>query len=204
MNQSQQRYHHGDLRSALLHAATKRIDEQGVDSISLRKLAEDVGVSRSAPYHHFADKSGLLSAIAAEGFRQWHKTARTIFEQDSLPPSARFRQFIHEYVGYAADHPQMYELMFGRTLWQAQSATEDLKAVAYPCFQFQVEMTRYWQESGLLPAGPEPLRLAQVTWGTLHGIARLLIDGIYADRSHVEQMCDTAAQLFMQASASHE
>ena len=129
MNQSQQRYHHGDLRSALLHAATKRIDEQGVDSISLRKLAEDVGVSRSAPYHHFADKTGLLSAIAAEGFRQWHKTARTIFEQDSLPAAARFRQFIHEYVGYAADHPQMYELMFGRTLWQAQSATEDLKAV---------------------------------------------------------------------------
>ena len=198
------RYHHGDLRSALLDAATRRIDKEGVDSLSLRKLAEDVGVSRTAPYHHFADKNTLLSAIAAEGFRQWHATARKIFEQEDMPAAARFRQFIHEYIGYAADHPQLYELMFGRTLWQGQSATDDLKAVAFPCFQFQVQMTRFWQMSGLLPQGPEPLRLAQVTWGTLHGIARLLIDGIYADRSHIDQMCDTAADLFMQASVDRE
>jgi hypothetical protein len=59
-------------------------------------------------------------------------------------------------------------------------------------------MTRYWQEKGLLPDNKDALRLAQVTWGTLHGIARLLIDGIYADNSHIEEMCDCAADLFMQ------
>ncbi len=61
-------YHHGDLRTALLDAAAKRLAKHGVESLSLRKLAEDAGVSRTAPYHHFKDKSALLSAIAAKGF----------------------------------------------------------------------------------------------------------------------------------------
>ena len=190
-------YHHGDLRTALLEAATKRIAEHGIDSLSLRKLAEDAGVSRTAPYHHFKDKNALLSAIAAKGFSQWHTNAKRIFEQHDVPAEARFRQFIHEYIGYAADNPQMYELMFGRTIWHNNAATDDLKNVAYPSFQFQVEMTKYWQQKGLLPKEQDPRRLAQVTWGTLHGIARLLIDGIYADSSHIDEMCECAADLFM-------
>ncbi|NDW17142.1 TetR family transcriptional regulator [Alteromonas genovensis] len=195
-----QSYHHGDLRTALLNAAAKRLSEHGVDSLSLRKLAEDAGVSRTAPYHHFKDKSALLSAIAAKGFSDWHSTAKRIFEQEDKTPSARFREFVCEYVGYAAANPEMYELMFGRTIWQNNAATGDLKDVAFPCFQFQVTMTKFWQHKGLLPDNQDALRLAQVTWGTLHGIARLLIDGIYADSSHIQEMCDCAADLFMQAS----
>lgn len=198
MGNGAQNYHHGDLRSALIEVATSRLAAHGVDSLSLRKLAEDAGVSRTAPYHHFKDKSALLSAIAAKGFSDWHATAKRIFEQTDKSPRNRFREFVHEYVGYAARHPEMYELMFGRTIWQNQAATPDLKDVAFPCFQFQVTMTRYWQEHGLLPNDKAALRLAQVTWGTLHGIARLLIDGIYADSSHIDEMCDCAADLFMQ------
>lgn len=193
-----QPYHHGELRAALITTATKIIEEDGIDALSIRKLAEQVGVSRTAPYHHFKDKNALLSAIAEEGFRTWHNSAKRIFEQQDLALSERFRLFIHEYVGYASSHPELYDLMFGRTLWSKNNATDSLKAVAYPCFQYQLEMTRSWQKHGLLPQGPDALRLAQVTWSTLHGIARLLIDGIFADASHVAQMCDCAAQVFMQ------
>lgn len=195
-------YHHGDLRTALLDAAAKRLAKHGVESLSLRKLAEDAGVSRTAPYHHFKDKSALLSAIAAKGFSDWHEAAKRIFEQQNKSPRERFREFIHEYIGYAANNTEMYELMFGRTIWRNNAATPDLKSVAFPCFQFQVTMTRYWQQQGLLPNNQDALRLAQVTWGTLHGIARLLIDGIYADSSHIDEMCDCAADLFMRY--SHE
>ena len=85
-----------------------------------------------------------------------------------------------------------------RIITTLEGEDNDLKEVAFPCFQFQVTMTRYWQDKGLLPNNQDALRLAQVTWGTLHGIARLLIDGIYADSSHIEEMCDCAADLFMQ------
>ncbi len=191
-------YHHGDLHSALIDAASIRLEKFGIEGLSLRKLAEDVGVSRTAPYHHFKDKNALLSAIAARGFEQWHKIAVSIFEDNVLPAEQRFKQFIYAYIRFATEQPQIYELMFGQTLWGKGKATEPLRDVAYPSFQYQVKMTRLWQESGLLPEDQEALRLAQVTWGTLHGIARLIIDGIYADASHIEDMCDCAAALFMQ------
>ncbi|MCW8092567.1 TetR/AcrR family transcriptional regulator [Alteromonas sp. ASW11-130] len=195
---SSSQYHHGDLHSTLIDAASSRLEKFGIDGLSLRKLAEDVGVSRTAPYHHFKDKNALLSAIAAKGFEQWHQIAVDIFDNDSIPPEQRLKDFIHAYIGFATEHPQIYELMFGQTLWGEGKASAALRDVAYPSFQYQVKMTKLLQEKKLLPTNQQALRLAQVTWGTLHGIARLIIDGIYADASHIEEMCDCAAALFMQ------
>jgi hypothetical protein len=139
-----------------------------------------------------------LYAIAEEGFNHWHQTAREIFARDELSVREKYKQFFFGYINYAMQNPELYDLMFGRTIWKQNSATEDLRAVAYPRFQFQVKMTKQWQEQGLMPKDQDTLRLAQVTWGTMHGIARLLIDGIYADNSHIEDMCECAVDLFTQ------
>lgn len=196
-NVSKNTYHHGDLRASLLQAATDMLAETGIENLSLRKLADRVGVSRTAPYHHFKDKNELLCAIAEEGFRHWHQQADSILAQQELSAREKYRQFVHGYIGYAADNPEMYELMFGRAIWKQAAATQSLKDVAYPSFQNQVTMTRKWQEMGLMSKDEDTLRLAQVTWGTMHGIARLLIDGIYADNSHIEEMCETLVNLFV-------
>ncbi|MCJ1715536.1 TetR/AcrR family transcriptional regulator [Curtobacterium sp. VKM Ac-2922] len=63
-------YHHGDLRAVLVAAAADTIAHQGVAAVTLRGLARSAGVSHSAPTHHFGDRRGLLTAVAAEGFRQ--------------------------------------------------------------------------------------------------------------------------------------
>ncbi|MEP1447121.1 MAG: TetR/AcrR family transcriptional regulator [Paraglaciecola sp.] len=191
-------YHHGDLRSTLLNAANALLRETGIEGLSLRKLADKVGVSRTAPYHHFKDKNQLLCAIAEQGFVRWHQDAEFIFNQKGLLPQEKYRQFFHGYISYAADNPELYDLMFGRTIWKQNSATEELRKAAFPSFHHQVEMTKKWQAQGLMPSGEDTLRLSQVTWGTMHGIARLLIDGIYADRSHIDAMCDCAVNLFTQ------
>lgn len=190
-------YHHGDLRASLLDAATRMINDTGIEGLSLRKLADKVGVSRTAPYHHFKDKNELLCAIAEQGFVHWHAEAEEIFARQGLSARQKYREFVFGYINYAAENPELYDLMFGRPLWKHKTATESLKSVAYPSFQHQVAMTRKWQEMGLMPADQDTLRLAQVTWGTMHGIARLLIDGIYADTSHIDEMCDTAVNLFI-------
>jgi AcrR family transcriptional regulator len=62
-------YHHGSLRDALLDAALVRLQADGVAKLSLRALAADVGVSPTAVYRHFEDKSALLATIASDGFR---------------------------------------------------------------------------------------------------------------------------------------
>ncbi|WP_293749641.1 TetR/AcrR family transcriptional regulator [uncultured Paraglaciecola sp.] len=196
--QNKPSYHHGDLRSTLLNAANLLLKETGIEGLSLRKLADKVGVSRTAPYHHFKDKNQLLCAIAEQGFVQWQQDAANIFNQTGLSPKDKYRQFFHGYISYAADNPELYDLMFGRTIWKQNSATNELRNAAYPSFNHQVEMTKKWQSQGLMPKDENTLRLSQVTWGTMHGIARLLIDGIYADRSHIDEMCDCAVNLFTQ------
>src|SRR5258708_36185809 len=62
-------YHHGDLRAAILTEAARLVDERGADGISLRELAREAGVSHAAPAHHFTDRRGLFTALAAQGWR---------------------------------------------------------------------------------------------------------------------------------------
>lgn len=173
------------------------LKETGIEGLTLRKLAERVGVSRAAPYHHFSNKNELLCAIAEQGFLDWWRQAREIQDDPSLQQQQRFRRFFYEYVIYATQNPELYELMFGRIIWKTDSGTDSLKQIAYPSFQYQVEQVRYWQEQGVLPLEQDTLRLSQVMWSTMHGLARLVIDGIYADTSHLAAMVDCAVDLFL-------
>ena len=191
------KYHHGDLRQALIASATNMVESEGVNGLSLRKLAEKVNVSRTAAYHHFKDKHDLLCAIAAQGFAQWQSMAETISKDDSLLSREKFKQFFLKYIQFAIDNPAIYELMFGHQLWQSEGDNSALKGVSYPCFQYQVEMTRMWQKQGIFPSSENPTRLAQVTWATMHGLAKLYIDGIYTQSSTIEDMCDTAISLLV-------
>lgn len=120
------------------------------------------------------------------------KKSEQIFTNTILSNREKYRTFVHQYVHFATDNPALYDLMFGSTLWKNtpldEESTKTLRDVAYPSFQYQLEMTNIWQKNNLLPNSVNTLRLAQVTWATLHGIARLLIDGIYADVGHIDEM----------------
>jgi AcrR family transcriptional regulator len=200
-------YHHGDLQSSLIATATTMISENGIEALSLRKLAERIGVSRTAAYHHFKDKNDLLSAIAAQGFTNWKAQAEEIFNNNILTDREKYHTFVHFYVRFATQNSAIYRLMFGSTLWKKTDKTDETKEnnrskgrqelidVAYPSFQYQVEMTQIWQEKSILPKSHNSLRLAQVAWATLHGIAQLVIDGIYGDDSQIDEMCQCAIEL---------
>ncbi len=194
-------YHHGDLQSCLITTATTMISEEGIEALSLRKLALRIGVSRTAAYHHFKDKNDLLSAIAAQGFCSWQKQVEQIFNNSEQNDKEKYQAFVHHYVHFATQNAAIYKLMFGSTLWkkdnEKQNSSQNLIDVAYPSFQYQVKMTEVWQQKGILPKSQNSLRLAQVTWATLHGIAQLVIDGIYADASQIDEMCQCAVELFL-------
>lgn len=206
-------YHHGDLQSSLLATATTMITEQGIEALSLRKLAERIGVSRTAAYHHFKDKNDLLSAIAAQGFSSWQAQVKEIIDNKALTDREKFHTFVHFYVRFATQNAAIYKLMFGSTLWKkdlpsaneqgqhkaegVSKSSQNLINIAYPSFQYQLEMIQTWQQKGILPKSQNSLRLAQVTWATLHGIAQLVIDGIYGDASQIDEMCQCAVELFI-------
>lgn len=191
------RYHHGDLHDTLLREAGILLREQGVEGLSLRRLAERAGVSRTAPYHHFADKNALLCALAEQGFRRLDTMMGEV-ELDPADPEPGLRRFVRAYLRFASDDPEQYELMFGRTLWKSGRPGDDLKGVAYGCFRHYLVRLRPLVSQGE-SEGAEPLRLAQASWATLHGLCRLLLDGIYLRREDMEAVSDQAVGLMLAA-----
>ena len=193
-------YHHGDLTKSLLQSAALIIKEQGVESLSMRKLADTVGVSRTAPYHHFKDKNALLCALAEKGF---HEQESMLFalKAEQKPATDVFKQYVHAYLEYALQHNETYDLMYGRTLWKAGTPSDSLKAASKQTFKAWIDWVEELQEQKVLPNSNTPLRIGQTTWASLHGLARLFIDGIYLDKEDladmVEQMiknlCSTSA-----------
>ena len=188
-------YHHGNLRHSLLSAASLMIAENGIESLSLRKLAEKVGVSRTAAYHYFRNKNELLCAIATEGFRRWQNSLNHL-SPNKFADIDRFEQYILSYINFATSNPEEYELMFGRCIWKQSKCTPELKEISRKTFQHQIDMIDYWQSTGLV-IGDNPLRIAQIIWGTLHGIAKLFIDGVYNDVARVEEIANSALPMFL-------
>ena len=88
----QKNYHHGDLKQALLEETARILREEGESALSLRRLASNLGVSRTAPYNHFENKEALLSAVAEEGFKRYEqamRAARQLTGNDMPAPQAQ-------------------------------------------------------------------------------------------------------------------
>src|SRR5262245_30775541 len=105
-------YHHGDLREALVTAATALLEEQGLSGFTLRQCARRAGVSHAAPAHHFAAADDLLAEIAARGFERFVARLGKAADQVEGPPLARLEAMGHAYVAFAIANPAVYGLMF--------------------------------------------------------------------------------------------
>lgn len=195
-------YHHGNLHQKLLEEATRMIGEQGVDGISMRSLAERVGVSRTAAYHHFKDKNALLCAIAEQGFEKWQTHFAQLMREQSGDMNGWLKAFVRSYLDLSWEHPEEYDLMFGRPVWKNGEPTESLKSASFACFQDYVDLIRSWQGKGKLSKDIDCLRLAQVSWSMLHGMSRLLNDGIYLDRNAIDAMSDSAVEMILAAATA--
>ncbi|WP_027857242.1 TetR/AcrR family transcriptional regulator [Marinobacterium jannaschii] len=202
MNQTKKHYHHGDLRQTLLDTATAIISEGGVDALSMRKLADHVGVSRTAPYHHFKDKNALLCAIAEAGFKQHFEVVSLLPQQHpQLDKHALFELYVLSYIRFADSNPETYDLMFGKEIWKLGQPSEALHATSRQCFQHWLEWIEVLQTEKVLTDQHPTLRVAQASWATLHGLCRLLNDGIYVNRDDLEEMGKTAAAMLLKSPA---
>ena len=182
-------YHHGDLTKSLLESAAIIIKEQGVESLSMRKLADTVGVSRTAPYHHFKDKNALLCALAEQGFCEQEKILKVLRAQKNTAQEG-FSKYVHAYLDYALQHNETYDLMYGRTLWKAGNPSDSLKAASKQTFKAWIDWVEELQGQNILPNNNTSLRIGQTTWASLHGLARLFIDGIYLDKEDLSDMIE--------------
>lgn len=168
------RYHHGDLSRALLQEAVRTIQRGGVEALTLRAVGEKLGVSRTALYRHFADKSALLAAVAREGFR----TLRIQLEQVWKERDGGLEGFDAMGIGYvhfAVANPSHYRVMFGGYVNAAGERDPELAQEGAGAFQALVDAIISLQQDGKIRAD-HPLQLAQYIWATVHGVAMLAID----------------------------
>ncbi|NNM53040.1 MAG: TetR/AcrR family transcriptional regulator [Pseudomonadales bacterium] len=186
MSSPRRSYHHGDLRASLVEAALTIIKLQGMDALSLRHLAEYVGVSATAIYHHFHDKQDLLGALSLLGLQRFEHEVYAKLEHDESDWQTRYRNFVHAYLNFALEEPELYELMFGRSLWK-QPGDDNYRQAARQAF-------RRYSEALIqtLPEADQPLRLAQMGWATLHGLVRMLNDGLAFRAEDINHIADYA------------
>jgi AcrR family transcriptional regulator len=158
-------YHHGDLPRALLDAAIQAILEVGPAAVSLRDLARRAGVSHAAPAHHFGDKAGLLTAVAADGFRRLAVTLRETYEA-----TGSFLEVGVAYVRFAVTHRAHFEVMFRPELYRTEDpelvrARDAARAMLYPP---AAEVTDS-------PDGGD-MRAGVAAWSLVHGLATLWLN----------------------------
>jgi AcrR family transcriptional regulator len=168
-------YHHGDLRAALLDEAAAMIAEGGAASVTMRALGERLGVSRAAPYRHFADKTALLVAVAAAGFDRLGDRLRTVDTGAARPSLDRLRRTGEEYVRFALENPAHYRLMYGKEAL-TRADLPALREAANDLFEQMVDVIRAHQQSGAIKR-QDPRAQAYVAWSALHGLASLWIEG---------------------------
>jgi AcrR family transcriptional regulator len=168
------RYHHGDLSRALLQEAVRTIEKGGVGALTLRRVGERLGVSRTALYRHFADKAALLEAVASEGFRMLRTELQQAWDTHG-GGRAGFEAEGAAYIRFAVAHPSHYRVMFGGFVAGVDPDSALVREGA-AAFQTLVDSILALQRDGILHHD-HPLALAQYIWATVHGIAMLAIDG---------------------------
>lgn len=167
------RYHHGDLRAALIRAADEILAEHGLEGFSLREAAKRAGVSPAAPTHHFGGSAGLLSEVAALGFQE---LARCLDVGEGGTPAQRLRLQGVGYVRFALAHPGRFQLMFRKDLLSLDHLP--LQEAGAHALAHLEDMLRAMHGvpagQALDEAGRAELLAA---WSMVHGFAGLVLDG---------------------------
>jgi AcrR family transcriptional regulator len=164
-------YHHGDLKAALLAEAETILERDGIQALTLRAAARAAGVSHAAPANHFGDLSGLLSELAAVGFRRFSAMLAAARATGDDPASGA-KAMGQAYVTFARAHPNLFVLMFrSERLDTTRPALRDAMDAAAQALR----------SASVTPgSAPSPLRAvaqAAARWSLVHGFAMLLLDG---------------------------
>jgi AcrR family transcriptional regulator len=187
-------YHHGNLRAALLAQAELTIRERGVQDLSLRELARDVGVSHGAPRRHFPDRQALLAALAEAGFARLGAELRGAADDAGEDFQARLRATAATYIRFATRDAVLLELMFA----SKHRAQPGELHEASRAFSVLLELIEQGQAEGAVEPG-EPERIGLVLFATIHGIAALVTGGmVLADQ--LDGLVDDAIAHFLRGS----
>ncbi|MBI3440244.1 MAG: TetR/AcrR family transcriptional regulator [Proteobacteria bacterium] len=163
------KYHHGQLREALIESALDILKTQGIEGLNLRALARATGVTQAAPYSHFRDKDDLLAAVAETGFQRL--AMQMVAEATGLRHTQeRIEKLIVSYIRFATENRPLFQLMFSRELAQMKN---------YPTLAMTAGKS-YSLISAALSKRPSPAEdtpfMTVAIWSLCHGLTTLIAE----------------------------
>ncbi len=161
-------YHHGNARNALLRAAGDLLEHTGAAGLSLRQLAERAGLSRQAPYNHFADKETLLAELVRDGFERLGRDTEAAGRSDA-EPIVRLERAAECYIAFAQGSPALFRLMFSKEL---------VDVSRHPAAQAAASAS-FAHLTGIVGAVASPEIVADLSlaaWSLVHGYATLCME----------------------------
>lgn len=186
-------YHHGDLKRALVEAATAILRAEGVEALTLRAVARAAGVSANAPYRHFPDRRSLVAAVAQEGF------ARLQQEMMNAVTSAEgrlgFKGIALAYVRFAHENPAEYRVMFGPEVAVHEDLPE-LREQSHGVLDFVAAGIVALQNAGAVGPGDSALTAAAL-WASLHGLVMLSLDGQTSGVASLDALVEETTRIMM-------
>ncbi|WP_327381304.1 TetR/AcrR family transcriptional regulator [Streptomyces sp. NBC_01207] len=185
-------YHHGNLREALLARAEDVLATSGADSLSLRALARDLGVSHAAPGRHFRDRQALLDALAVGGFTRLNARLRAAVDEPG-PVTGRLARMGRAYIDFAVAHAPLLSLMF--TAKHADHSSTELRELGHQSLDIAAGLLSLAQQEGVVRAG-DPARLAQVAFSVVHGLAALAVGSLLED-TPLDEATDLALDVLL-------
>ncbi|BFM15624.1 TetR/AcrR family transcriptional regulator [Maricurvus nonylphenolicus] len=173
-------YHHGNLRESLIEAALVILERDGADSLSLRAIAAEVGVSHTAPYSHFKNKKELIEGVSEAGYELLADSfdESVAAQGDNLEDTVL--NYGASYLQFALDNPQLYRLMLGQV--ETRGLKESLSSATLDMTKESITLKRPFKM--LFKAFEEKISDPELAsyqalgaWGMVHGISALLIEG---------------------------
>src|SRR4051794_34166144 len=176
-------YHHGALEQALVDEAVRQVRERGTEQVSLRGIAQIIGVSPSATYQHFPDKAALLTAVCFAGTdelgRLMEDAVAAVPADGDAGAIGRFLGVGRAYVEFAVTEPHLFRHVFGPAGAEGKEAHDAVGLDDEPAGPYRILLERIAElsERGLLRPGLDDGPLDVLAWSVVHGFSSLLVDG---------------------------
>lgn len=172
-----------NLRADLLRAAKTRIHDGGIGALSLRKLAQDTGVTTMATYHYFKNKEALLVQIAVDGYGDLAQAMQSASDSAGSPQDG-VKSIMRAYFHFALGNPGIYHLMFGPEI-QGKPLIPEFKDAANQSFYIMAGAMKSHLDASGHEVDADAVGVS--FWATLHGLVCLVTDGTILYKSQTDE-----------------
>ena len=196
------RYHHGELREALIRATRQLVEQRGAENFTLADACRVAGVTTAAPYRHFRGKQEILEEIASRGFEELGNRTTAILAEKGEGTLEGIVAMGQAYVAFAVEETAVFRLMFGQQ--PSLKKAEHVLGAAHACFSKLIDQVALYCKRNKVRGDAQQIALR--LWTFVHGAASLLIDQDYdaiAPNIDVNQLIAGATPGLLAASPRH-